>query len=430
MNYAYAAYAGVTTGIFISCYPFYWLSRRLLKQKSEMLSQRMGTYPPLGLKPLGASPRIWIHAVSVGEVRAAHAVITALHKNLPTASIILSTATPHGYRVALQAVAPQATCLFAPIDFVFSVQKALAAVKPNVLVCMETEIWPNWFMAAHRRGIPIAIVNGRLSARSIRTYHKIKRLMAETLSCVNAFSMIHTADADRIIRLGAPPDMVEVNGNAKFDLSIPAEIGPVVRKFRGAYHLADDLPVIVAGSVRGEEPRLLLTAYGKVLSCFPDTVLVVAPRHMERVPDVVEIASGMGFSCQLSTELMRAAHRTAQIVVVDTMGELTSLYSIATVVFCGGSLVPLGGQNVLEAAAWGKPVIYGPFMEDFLEAKGLLERYHAGVEVKNEQDLAKQIIDILASPQTAQYRGQQGKKAIRSCQGAAQKHADVICRLL
>lgn len=430
MNYAYAAYALLTTGVFLSCYPFCWLSRRLFKHKAQMFSQRMGVYSNLKPAPRGPFPRIWIHAVSVGEVRAAYAVIEALLARLQKVDIILSISTTHGFEVACRTVSSRVTCIYAPLDFIASVRNALSLIKPSALVFMETEIWPNWIMAAHQRRVPMAIVNGRLSSRSIRAYRRIRRLMAETLNCIAAFSMIHLSDAERIIGLGAPSEKVEVNGNAKFDLPMPPHIRSVVHTFKTKYAVDKTTPVIVAGSIRGEEPRLLLDAYEKVLRRFPHTLLVMAPRHMERVADVQSMALAKGFPCQLHTEILKGTPRRAQVVVLDTMGELFAVYGIATVVFCGGSLVPLGGQNILEAAVWGKPVLYGPFMEDFLDAKRLLERYQAGTEVRNQLELTAKIIDFLSSPQQAAQKGDLAREAVASCQGAAQKHADVICRLL
>ena len=430
MNYARAAYAVLTSGIYLSIYPFYKLAQCLSGRKTQVLSERLGTYGHTRLQTVDGSPRIWIHAVSVGEVRAAHAVISALSERVPGAAIVLSIATTHGYQVALNTTPPHVTCIYAPIDFIVSVRRALAAVQPDVLVCMETEIWPNWLAAAHQRQVPIAIVNGRLSSRSIRRYRKIRKLMAETLSCVSAFSMIHDVDANRIENLGAPRERIKVNGNAKFDLPVPPENDPVIEKFTKLLKVQAEHPVVVAGSIRGEEPDLLFEAYERIRSTFPKTLLIVAPRHMERVPDIMAMASANKISYQLYSDIQKGDNRFARVVILDTMGELSHIYSIATVVFCGGSLVPLGGQNILEAAVWGKPVVYGPYMDDFLDARRLLDKFHAGVEVKNKDELAEKIICLLSSPLDAARKGAAGKEAVLSCQGAAQKHADVICRLL
>ncbi len=431
MNPAYAAYAGLSAGVFLSLYPFYWLKTRASKEATLIFSQRMGHYTNDQVANISGTPRIWLHAVSVGEVRAAQAVITALTRKLPRAAIILSTTTLHGQRAAREAMGPRATCLFAPLDFTPSVRRALKTIRPRILVCLETEIWPNWLIAAHRLDIPTAIVNGRISERSIRSYRKVRPLMRHVLESISALSMIHETDAERLMALGAPVDRIGVNGNAKSDLLLEqvahADLGEVKKR----YSIEEGRIVIVAGSTRGEEPRIMLNSYRQVRSRFPEALLIIVPRHVENALKIKEHVVSNGVACQLRSELARPGDsRHAPVVVVDIMGELQSLYGVATVVFCGGSIAPLGGQNILEAAAWGKPVLYGPSMEDFPDARELLEKNNAAVEVANEKELTENILYYLSNPGAAEALGHRARQVSLSCGGAADRHADVIMSLL
>jgi 3-deoxy-D-manno-octulosonic-acid transferase len=431
MNPAYAAYAGLSAGAFLSIYPFYWLKTRGSEEARLVFSQRMGCYSDARIADISGSPRIWLHAVSVGEVRAAQAVITALTRRLPHAAIVLTTTTLHGQRIAHEVMGQKATCLFAPLDFTLSVRRALKAIRPRILVCLETEIWPNWLMTANRLEIPTAIVNGRVSARSIRSYRKVRPLMRCVLESVSAFSMIHEVDAERLMELGTPPDKISVNGNAKFDLLLEQMKHADLDGLKNRYCMDEGRVIIVAGSIRGEEHRILLKSYCQVRDRYPDALLILVPRHIEKALQIKEYVISKGLTCQLRSELTHPGEsRNSSVVVVDIMGELQSLYGIATVVFCGGSMEPLGGQNILEAAAWGKPVFFGPSMEDFPDAKELLEKYNAAVEVADTEALTEKILYYLSNPNAAEALGRRARQVSLSCGGAAERHADVIMSLL
>jgi 3-deoxy-D-manno-octulosonic-acid transferase len=430
MNPAYVAYALISSGLVVTGLPFYWIYSRLSGRGRGCLAQRMGVYPK-SLCNLAGSPRIWIHAVSVGEVNVAGAVICGLKQLIPGCGIVLSTSTPLGHAASLEKLGREAVCIFAPIDFILSVQKALASVKPDILVCLETEIWPNWLIIAHRMGIRTALINGRLSVRSIRGYLKIRSLMKAILSGMDAFSMIHEADARRIELLGAPPERVSVGGNAKYDLLFDSSVTATREKMATLYGVNAGQPVLVAGSTRGIEGRVVLAAFQEVYAFFPQALLIIAPRHLQHAAEIKAMAKTMGLSGQLRTQIDGICRlRTASVVIVDTMGELQATYSIASVVFCGGSLVPLGGQNVLEAAVWGKPVIYGPSMDDFLEAKELLEAVDAGIQVEDGRELAEKVRYYFSQPDVAAAVGCRARQAVLSRSGAALQHARVIYEVL
>ena len=436
MNIAYTAYKFLSTSLFLLLFPPFWFYSRITGRYSQSVNQRIGLYHDRLVRTISGSPRIWIHAVSVGEVSSAIAIIESLKALMPNCAVILSTTTEHGQAFAKNKLSaherqPMATCIYAPVDFILSVRKALSILKPDVLVCLETEIWPNWLVEANRLGIKTALVNGRISVRTIKGYLKIRPLMKATLNLVDAFSMINEADAHRLEMIGAPGERIEINGNAKYDLLLNQVDAKIKVKMESIYNIKGDKPVFVAGSTRRSEEKIILDVYGRIIKSFPETILILAPRHVERVHHIKKLVKEQGFACQLRSDLDKQnCLRTAPIVIVDTIGELLNTYSIATIVFCGGSLVPLGGQNILEAAVWGKPVFYGPSMEDFLDAKDLLDKTGGGIQVKDGQELIEKAIYYLANPHEAVAIGKLAAQAVISHKGSAGKHADVIYRLL
>jgi 3-deoxy-D-manno-octulosonic-acid transferase len=296
---------------------------------------------------------------------------------------------------------------------------------------METEIWPNWIAQAHGAGVKTVFVNGRISDRSIRSYLNIRRLMKPVLEKVDAFSMISEADARRIISLGAPAHRVQINGNAKMDAPDLDRDDTVIQDLRWIYAVDEHTPVFIAGSVRGAEADILMAVYDRLAAQIPGLVFILAPRHINRSSRIAEIARTKGIEWQYRTELEKTGgQRSAPVVILDTIGELRDVYSIASVVFCGASLVPLGGQNVLEAAVWAKPVLFGPSMEDFEEARTLLETFGGGMCVKDGRELADRAIHLLTHPDEARRMGRLAKRAVLSNQGAARRHAQVVRELL
>ena len=240
MNTAYTAYRLLSTGLFASLLPPFYLYSRITGKYRESLNQRLGFYPEEIRHGISGSPRVWIHAVSVGEVSVASAIITSLARLMPDCALILSTTTEQGQFFAREKLQNAATCIYAPVDFSGAIRKALLTIKPDVLVFIETEIWPNWLVEARRMGIKTVFVNGRISVRSIKGYLKIGSLIKEVLKKVQAFSMISNEDALRIEMIGAAPGRVEVNGNAKYDLLIDQADIALKRKLRHLYHLESD----------------------------------------------------------------------------------------------------------------------------------------------------------------------------------------------
>jgi len=431
MAFAGKTYTVLSYGLFTLVFPLFRLYAQTTGKHTKELNQRFGSYPQKLINQIKGSPRIWIHAASVGEVGAALPVIHSILNKIPDAAIIISTTTYHGQAFAQKKLGSIATCIYAPLDFIGSVRKALTTIQPHIMVFLETEIWPNWLFQAAHLGIKTAFINGRISARSMTNYRKIRPLIRQSLKRVSAFSMINRADADRIKEIGAPPQKVLINGNAKFDVFSPQKNPGVKTKMFTLFNLHKNQPVFVAGSTRTGEEEIILNVYLNIIKQFPETVLIIAPRHIQRARLIKKMVIQKHLSCTLRTELTSMEHtENGSVIILDTIGELQDAYSIANIVFCGGSLVPLGGQNILEPAAWGRPVIYGPSMEDFSEAKQLLEAAGAGIQVKNTRELTENIITLLKDPQKAKTTGNNAQRAIISKTGAAARHAAVIFQVL
>jgi 3-deoxy-D-manno-octulosonic-acid transferase len=365
----------------------------------------------------------------LGEVKVAAPIIASLAQLIPKGSIILSTTTDHGNVLANDTFGNMPV-IYAPIDVAFSVRKALARVRPEVMVFLETEIWPAWLVEANRMGIKTALINGRISKRSIGRYLKFRPFFKEVLNSFDAFSMIMDQDARRIIDMGADPRKIEINGNAKYELLADQTDPTTAAQMRQVLNLHPSQNVFVAGSTRDGEEAHILDVFEKIRESFPDTVLIIAPRHIDRTPAIESLLRARGISYQLRTELGKnGATRRAPVVVMNSFGELFALYSVGTINFCGASLVPLGGQNPLEAAAWGKPVFYGPFMDDFMDAKLLLEGQNAGIQVSDSESFAKKAKWFLEHPKALIDFGGRARQAAVKNRGAAVKHAKVVARL-
>ena len=372
--------------------------------------------------------RIWLHAASVGEIQAAKALIRELTICLPEAELIVSTVTEQGYKVARGCTAPEITCIFAPLDLAGITKRVCNSIKPSIYVCLETELWPNMIREVSRCGAKVILLNGRLSERSFKRYRLIRGFMKNILAHFAAISVIQEADADRYLALGADPKKIYVHGNAKYDLADgfgqDTEAG-----YRTLFALAPQQPVLVAGSTHRGEEETILRVFQRVRTTYPRFLLVLAPRHLNRLFEVKALLDKNRVSFQSLSEIRRHG-RCQDVVLVDTMGELTGLYSIATYVFCGGSLVPYGGHNIMEPAFWGKPIFYGPSMKDFSDAKQLLESYQAGFMVKDEEDLTRRILYFEDHCDLYENACQAAKEAAWSQQGAARRQVQLITKIL
>ncbi len=423
----YTVYGALTTGLFLLLFPFAFVTMATTRRFIKHFQERLGFLPPKAVNSLSGTPRIWIHGASLGEVRVAAAIIKSLQTKLPGCSILVSTVTEHGRNLALELFEKKIPVIYAPLDLPGCAIKALSSVRPDVMVFLETELWPAWIFTARRLGIKLALLNGRISPRSLKGYLKFRPFFRSVLKNFDAFSMISQTDADRIHAMGAEMEKIRINGNAKYDNAVILPDPGAEGEMRRILSLLPSDRVIVAGSTRGGEEAMLLDAYEEIRSKYSNILLILAPRHINRAADICAQIHHRGHQCQLRTEIGQGkTKRSAPILVVDTFGELFNIYSVATFVFCGASLVPLGGQNPLEPAAWGKPVLYGPHMDDFLDAKEMLESAGGSIRVADPHDLAKAFLHLLDHPDKAHALGRHAREAAFQAQATAHKHAEII----
>jgi len=379
-----------------------------------------------GAAPVGGASA-WIHAVSVGEAIAAQPLVDALQRAYPELRIVVSTVTVTGARVVRERYAGIATHRYFPLDVPGAVRRVLNAIDPVFLICMETELWPNVLRIASRRGVPVMIANGRLSDRSFHRYRLARPLLKAMLDDVTVFAMQSEEDARRMIALGAAPERVFVTGNLKHE-PLPDAVG-IVDLWRRLLALAPDQRVWIAGSTHGGEDDAVLAAHAAARAEHPGLVLVLAPRHPERVSDVVRAIRARGWQAVRRSELPRGSIGDA-VIVLDTVGELAQLYAVADVVFVGGSLVPVGGHNMLEPALRRKPVLFGPHTTNFREVASLLVESGGAVIVRDERELAGELRRLLADPGLRDKMGAAGQEAAASRHGAVSATLELVERFL
>jgi 3-deoxy-D-manno-octulosonic-acid transferase len=373
----------------------------------------------------------WLHAVSVGEAVAATPLVDGLRRLWPQLPLVVTTVTDTGARVVRDRFGHLATHRFFPLDFPGSVRRAFQQINPAFLICMETELWPNVLREAQARGVPVMIANGRLSDRSFRRYRVARRLMPQILDHVRVFAMQSQEDARRMLALGARPERVFVTGNLKHDAA-PDPAGAVELWYR-LLGLGRDQRVWIAGSTHRGEEALVLDAHAAALARWPGLTLIMAPRHPERVAEVTALVASRGWTAVRRSELPRAGGANGApppVIVIDTVGELAQLYGIADVVFVGGSLVEIGGHNVLEPALRHKPVLFGPHTGNFREAAALLRDSGGGVEVRDGAALTVQLGRLLEDDAARVTIGAAAFAAASSRHGAVKATLELVARFL
>ncbi len=411
----------------------YYGGRMLLTGKyRRSIGPKLGVVPPARLAAMKGSPRIWIHAVSVGEVTAAAPIVAALRAARPGACIVLSTSTETGQEMAAKVVPEASGIIYYPLDLPSVVRKVVDVVKPDVFAAVETELWPNFIRACRMRGIPLVLVNGRISGRSFGRYRATRFFWREYLEAFSEAGMISGLDAGRMKEIGMSPERISVLGNAKYD-GLAARVSEDLRRgIRERLNVSAGDRFFVAGSTHPGEEHIVLDVFRKLRASHPGLGLILIPRHVERGSEVLDAVRQAGFEDVLTMKEIAAGRRRQRerVIVVDVIGELFKIYSLAEVVFCGGSLVPKGGQTILEAAAWGKVVLYGPHMDDFLQEKALLEEVGAGVPVRDAGEMLERIESLLADQTELDRRGAAGARIVAANQGAAGRYAEVILRNL
>lgn len=366
---------------------------------------------------------IWVHAVSVGEVNAAVPLIQALMRRYANHQFVITTVTPTGSARVHKLFGDRVFHVYLPYDLTASVKRFLDRVDPVLALIMETEIWPNLYLTCHERDIPIVVANARLSQRSLDGYGPVRPLARMAIQCATRVAAQSNQDADRLLQLGARPERLTIAGNVKFDMTVPKGLG------QGAAMLRDywgrTRPVWIAASTHEGEEVAVIEAHTRVLKRFPDALLLLAPRHPERFRPVVQLCRQYGFRTLVRSEDSVALLDT-QCFVVDTLGELLTFYAGCDVAFVAGSFDPIGGHNVLEPAALGKPVIVGPHTFNFHEITESMIAGGAALRVANAVELGDTVSRLLANGGERERRGQAGLAIVERERGAVARTMEII----
>ncbi len=389
-----------------------------------------------GRVPLPAPGAIWIHAVSVGEALAVERLIGQLRQRFPGRPVVLSVTTPTGRSVAMRRIAADQIFYF-PLDFRFAVRRSLRAIRPHLVLIAETEIWPNFLREAALQSVPVIFINGRVSGRSYARYRLIRRLLRPTLAHAAQFLMQTPTDAERILDLGAAPAQVQVAGNLKFDL-IPPEQPGFLGLMRQRVADAGIVEVLVAGSTMEGEEAAVLEAYRAVLAVtVSPLLLVLAPRHPPRFDKVAELLRDSGLPwlrrSQLDerrTELDSRPLPAGGVLLLDSLGELATVYQLAASAFIGGSLAPHGGHNILEPAYWGVPVVFGPHMENFALIAEQFLAAGAALRASSPLELGHLWRQLLADSALRARIGGAARELLLSQRGATDRALEVIAATL
>jgi 3-deoxy-D-manno-octulosonic-acid transferase len=420
----------MTLGLALSS-PYFALKILTTRRYRRGLSQRLGIcYRTVGEK-VGDGKPIWIHAASVGEVLGSLPIIEGIRQVSPKLPILLSTMTATGNDLAKERSPGVKDITFFPLDHPWVVRRVISLVNPRAFLMAETEIWPNFLRELGRRKIPVLLFNGRISARSLQWYKRFRSLLKMPLTSISAFCMQSSLDAQRIIEIGANPERVTVTGNIKFDQSPPEVTREEKEVLLRNLDLHPGQPIFIAGSTHRGEEGCMLNVFNRLSPEYPDLVFILAPRHLERLGEIEIMLKRHKIPWKRKTKLGAAGRREkASVILLDTLGELARLYSIGTIIFVGGSLAKVGGHNILEPLFFKKPVLFGPFMDNFREISDEVLRRDAGFQVKDTEETVLRARTLLETPSLRSEMGKRGFEIIRDNKGATKKTLETISRFL
>jgi 3-deoxy-D-manno-octulosonic-acid transferase len=431
----YLLYSILAFVVFVVVSP--WFVYQAIRHQKYIGSfgQRLG-YLPVSFN-LDGDESIWVHAVSVGEVLVARPLIAELRRRYPRLRIFLSTTTLTGQKLAKRDVRDVDGVFYFPFDWTVTVRRTLKLVRPRLFVMMETEIWPNLLRECRRRGVKTVVVNARISYRSYPRYRIVRPFFRRVLADVDHFCVQGEESARRLVDLGADPARVTVTGSLKFDsLDLSPLEAPRGRPASGParvlrfFRMSPNRPVIVAGStLRGEEDAVI-RAFNRVRTAGGNALLVIAARHPERFAEVERLCRQEGLATVRRTELPIDAEPRADAVILDTIGELAQLYQIATAVFVGGSLVAAGGHNILEPAVFGKPIVFGPHMQNFGEIAEAFLRNGAAVQVRTERELEDTVVSLMTDPVRRARLGAAARALVEANRGAKDRTLAAIAAIM
>jgi 3-deoxy-D-manno-octulosonic-acid transferase len=425
----YALYSALLAFFLVLTLP-YWLLQMMRHGKYRAgLRQRFGVVPP-NLVDRSEKPSIWIHAVSVGEVVASAAVVEALLQKFPSHRILISTTTSTGQKLAAQRFGAENVFYF-PLDFAFAIRPYLDILHPQLVVIAETEFWPNFLRLAKRTGARIAVINCRISDRSFPGYKRFRfwlpRLLQATLKNVDYFLAQTEEDRRRLVEIGADETRVAVAGNLKFDVA-PPPLPKIIASLRESFGRSEAGPVLVCGSTLEDEEGALLSAFRNILVNHPKAVMILAPRHPERFAPVAELVEKLGFR-MWRRSLWSGEPLTGGVFLVDSIGELAAIYSLATIAFVGGSLVPRGGHNILEPALYGVPIVTGNHYENFRDVVNFFASHNAA-RIVGVAELPLVFMELIENENERATLGRNALAALESQRGATARTVSKLLQLL
>ena len=387
-------------------------------------------------------PCLWFHAVSVGEVLQLQQVLDETAARFPEAELFITTTTDTGFDVA-QAKYPQHTVSYFPLDFSWAVNRALTAIRPDLVVLVELELWPNFIFAVHQRHIPLALINGRIGEKSFNGYSRVKPLLRRVLSCFDVLAVQNDAYAERLRALGAPADRVTVTGNIKFDRVESNRDNPRTNELRRAFGLAPHEQVFIAGSTQEPEESYALETWMALRGEFPNLRLVLVPRHKERFEAVANLVIQRGLPLIRRSDVGQAASLPHQngskggqagslphVLLLDTLGELSACWGLADIAFVGGSLTNRGGQNMLEPGGYGAAVLFGPNTWNFRDVTEALLSLRAARVVTGPVELTEAVRDLLLNPGEVHRMGQAAREFVASQRGATRRTVELLSSLV
>lgn len=373
--------------------------------------------------PAFSTQPIWFHALSVGEVLSVVPLVKKFGQRWPQIPIFFTASTLTGHEIALKQLKNVATIGYFPLDLSPVITHYFERVNPRLIVLTETDIWPNFLKMAKNKNIPCLLINARMSERSYKRYRLIKSWFARIINCLDFIGVQRKEDAERFLGLGFERKKLEIVGNLKFDKPLPNIDEGEIKQLKRELGLLPDQPVWIAGSTHRGENEIILKVHKALLRLYPQLCLIIAPRHPERFDEVTELALQSGFCTKRRTESKEGKW---EVIILDTLGELAQVYAVADFAFIGGSFVPVGGHNPLEAAVWGKPVIFGPYMFNFSEIVGLMLKSHAVHQVRNGTGLFQVAKTWLEAPKLAEEMGKKGRILIEANQGVGERYLEII----
>ncbi|OGD34891.1 MAG: hypothetical protein A2V45_03530 [Candidatus Aminicenantes bacterium RBG_19FT_COMBO_58_17] len=399
--------------------PGYFIQMKIRKKESLFLKERLGIKLPAA-KP--GAPSLWIHAVSVGEVLSLRRLVSELRTKHPSWPIYFSTLTNSGYNVAKQALSGVAEIFFVPLDFGRVVRRFFSVLRPQLFVLAESEFWPHLLRQARRSCRSVILVNGRMSRRSYRKYRRWRSLVRPVLGNIDYFLVQTELDRERLEGIGIPAQRIEVAGNLKAEVCLPEVSVEERHNLRTAFGLSPEKKVIIAGSTHRGEETLILKAFAGAREIRPDLAVVIAPRHPERSPEVEKAAVELGLRVMRRTQV--ESDKPWDVLILDTIGELTKFYALADLAFVGGSLIPHGGQNLLEPAFYGKPLCFGKHMENFAALADDFVNSGAARIILGPEELED--VFLMKDERALEEMGRRAKDLLLSLQGATARTLQVI----